>query len=51
VVRTEITVATTVLGVPGSAVVELSPALGLQATAPVEPADGCEGVLHVGEGR
>jgi hypothetical protein len=50
VVRTEITVATTVLGVPGSAVVELSPTLELRATAPVEPADDCEGVLHVGEG-
>ncbi|GAA3509569.1 hypothetical protein [Georgenia daeguensis] len=51
VVRTEITVATTVLGVHGSAVVELSPTLELRATAPVEPADDCEGVLHAGEGE
>ncbi|MCK6212510.1 hypothetical protein KZX45_18390 [Georgenia sp. EYE_87] len=51
VVRTEIIVVTTVLGVPGSAVVELSPGLGLRAAAPVEAADDCEGVLHVDEGR
>lgn len=48
--RAEITVATTVLGMPGSAVVELSPALGLRATSAVEPADDCDGVLHVGDG-
>ena len=48
--RTEITLATTALGVPGTAVVQLRPALGLRATSPVEPADDCDGVLHVGEG-
>ncbi|PFG39272.1 hypothetical protein ATJ97_1771 [Georgenia soli] len=48
--RAEIALATTVLGVPGSAVVQLSPALGLRATTPVEPAHDCDGVLHVGDG-
>lgn len=49
VLRTEITVTTTILGVPGSAVVELNPGLVLQATTPVEASGDCEGVLHVGE--
>lgn len=46
----EISLTTTVLGVPRTAVVTLSPALGLRATTPVEPADDCDGVVHVGEG-